>query len=65
MKGEVDGLCGLLDENPSNDKQMPNGELAKTSIEFGNSWGSSLECETKVCPVHLQKEAYEMCKAVR
>ncbi|CAH1404838.1 unnamed protein product [Nezara viridula] len=64
-KGEVDGLCGLLDDNPSNDKQKPNGDIAKTSIDFGNSWGDSAECETKVCPVHLQKEAFEMCKAIR
>ncbi|XP_073969601.1 hemolectin isoform X3 [Rhodnius prolixus] len=63
-QGKVDGLCGFFDNNMANDKTKENGQLAKTTVEFGDSWMQpGAFCETVVCPTNVQKEAWKMCKA--
>ncbi|VVC41699.1 Hypothetical protein CINCED_3A025143 [Cinara cedri] len=64
--GRVDGLCGFFDNNPKNDKLKQDGLIAKTTPEFGNSWAASnTQCEAKICPMHIQKEALEACNVFR
>ncbi|XP_050428341.1 hemocytin-like [Adelges cooleyi] len=64
--GRVDGLCGFFDNNPKNDKLKRDGDIASTTSEFGHSWAdSNLQCEAKICPVHVQKEAIKACDAFR
>ncbi|BES96307.1 Hypothetical protein NTJ_09116 [Nesidiocoris tenuis] len=64
-RGHVDGLCGHFDGQPDNDRRKPNGELARSTSEFGDSWGNNTECETLACPLHVQKAAHETCKAFK
>ncbi|KAK9502170.1 hypothetical protein O3M35_012753 [Rhynocoris fuscipes] len=62
-QGKVDGLCGLFDNNIGNDKTKPDRELAKTTVEFGDSWKETgAICETVVCPTQIQKDAWKLCK---
>lgn len=64
--GRVDGLCGFFDNNPTNDKLKRDGVIATTTPEFGNSWAdSNIQCEAKICPLHIQKEALEACNVFR
>lgn len=65
----VDGLCGYFNGFPEDDKRLPDGEPAKSSMEFGDSWKmrdrSLEECEPHVCPKQIQEQAWEMCNSVR
>lgn len=64
--GRVDGLCGFFDNNPANDKLKRDGVIATTTPEFGNSWAdSNVQCEAKICPLHIQKAALEACNVFR
>ncbi|XP_068082174.1 hemocytin [Anabrus simplex] len=67
LSGKVDGLCGFYNGHSHDDKLMSNGELARTTKEFGDSWSNSEtpDCKVYHCPVDLQKKAYEMCSLVR
>nr|CAD7397465.1 unnamed protein product [Timema cristinae] len=68
LSGHVDGLCGFFNGRAGDDKQKPDGSNARTSVNFGNSWGSSQMpevCEAVTCPVHIQNKALEMCSKVR
>ncbi|RZC42307.1 hemocytin, partial [Asbolus verrucosus] len=64
LTNQVDGLCGYFNGKPEDDKRKPNGTLARTTVEFGDSWlaDTSEVCETKTCPLHLQNKALEICK---
>nr|XP_023019258.1 hemocytin-like [Leptinotarsa decemlineata] len=66
---KVDGLCGYFNDQPEDDKRKPDGSIARTSVEFGDSWALSDDqpdiCEARVCPIHLQNKAWEMCNKVK
>lgn len=66
--GHVDGLCGAFDGDISNDRQLPNGRLAKSITEFGVGWGKPglpLDaCETKVIPPEKQKRVWDLCNVI-
>lgn len=66
LTGHVDGLCGYFDGYPENDKQTPNGEIAKNTVHFGSSWviEGTPECEPQVCPRLVQEVALKLCNAV-
>ncbi|XP_077996404.1 alpha-tectorin-like [Glandiceps talaboti] len=64
------GLCGTLDDNPFNDLMTPQGRIAATVTEFGNSWVyNKPECQSDVIDVNpcdsvtsdLNRTAHEMC----
>ncbi|RZF42331.1 hypothetical protein LSTR_LSTR016166 [Laodelphax striatellus] len=65
LVGNVNGLCGLYDGDKENDRQKPDRTFAHSTIEFGDSWGNSESCETKVCPIEIQNKAWEMCMNVK
>lgn len=50
LSGHVDGLCGYFDGHTANDKQLPDGQQARRTIDFGNGWAvdDSPECELQV-----------------
>lgn len=67
---QVDGLCGFFNNEKIDDKRMPNGKLAASTVEFGDSWsvgqGSKPDdCEPHVCPKALQDVAWTMCNLVK
>lgn len=65
----VDGLCGYFNDMPQDDKRLPNGDQAASTMDFGDSWKmpdrSLEECEPHVCPKAIQDQAWEMCNSVR
>lgn len=65
----VDGLCGYFNNDKKDDKRMPSGQLAQSTLEFGNSWNlkdvPEENCKPHACPKHLQDIAFEMCNSVR
>ncbi|KAJ8974052.1 hypothetical protein NQ317_002298, partial [Molorchus minor] len=69
LSGKVDGLCGFFNDRPEDDKRKPNGNPARTSVEFGDSWALASDqpqiCEAKACPIHIQNKAWEMCNRVK
>nr|XP_006815683.1 PREDICTED: zonadhesin-like [Saccoglossus kowalevskii] len=43
-ENNIGGMCGNCDGNPDNDYFSPDGSLAKSSKEYGNSWKTSISC---------------------
>ncbi|XP_043601962.1 hemocytin isoform X2 [Bombus pyrosoma] len=64
---QVDGLCGYFDGYSMNDKELPDGSQARSTVEFGNSWAMEgvPECDPQVCPHDLQAESWEICNIVK
>ncbi|XP_050302983.1 hemocytin [Anthonomus grandis grandis] len=69
LSNKVDGLCGFFDNISEDDKRKPDGTLARTTADFGDSWALDKEqpawCEAKACPIHIQNQAWEMCNKVK
>ncbi|XP_026667953.1 hemocytin isoform X2 [Ceratina calcarata] len=64
---QVDGLCGYFDGHSMNDRQLPDGNQAHSTVEFGNSWAMEgvPECDPQICPYDLQTESWKICNAVK
>ena len=43
MKGQVCGLCGNFDDDPSNDFMLLTGEIVKSYADFANAWADPTE----------------------
>ncbi|KAK2820377.1 hypothetical protein Q5P01_023336 [Channa striata] len=41
LENRVTGMCGNFNNDPADDKVLPNGTLAQNDNEFGHSWKSS------------------------
>lgn len=65
----VDGLCGYFNRNPADDKRLPSGEAALSTIDFGDGWfvdrTAEKYCEPHACPKDIQDHAWEMCNSVK
>lgn len=65
---QVDGLCGFFNGNPKDDKHLPNGQDAQSTVEFGDAWYvdriSKDNCQPHACPRDIQEEAIKICNAV-
>lgn len=67
---KVDGLCGYFNGNSGDDKRLPSGESAESTVDFGDGWFADAEterlhCEPHACPKDMQDKAWEMCNTVR
>ncbi|KAF5285691.1 hypothetical protein FQR65_LT13076 [Abscondita terminalis] len=68
LMGTVDGLCGFFNDYDKDDKRMPEGSVAKTTEEFGDSWaedGGSAICEIKACSEELQTKSWQICSLAK
>ncbi|KAG8238940.1 hypothetical protein J437_LFUL000778, partial [Ladona fulva] len=63
----VSGLCGYYSNDKNDDRQMPDGAIARTNKEFGDSWAIEgyETCEPKVCEVELQNKAWKICELAK
>lgn len=66
-KGHLNGLCGLYNGHPQDDKTLPDGKISKTTVDFGDSWVNpgAKECVETVCPMEKQNVALEICSSLR
>ncbi|XP_043259225.1 hemocytin isoform X1 [Colletes gigas] len=64
---QIDGLCGYFDGYSMNDRQLPDGNQARTTVEFGNSWAMEgvPECDSQACPYDLQTESWKICNMAK
>lgn len=66
---KVDGLCGFFNENPVDDKRMPNGTNVLSTADFGDSWlndGATIaHCTPHVCSQEIQDVAWKMCESIK
>ncbi|XP_031828807.2 hemolectin [Nomia melanderi] len=64
---QVDGLCGYFDGYMQNDKQLPTGNQARSTTEFGDSWAMEgvPECDPQICPYDVQAESLKICNTVK
>jgi von Willebrand factor len=65
---KVDGLCGFYSHDKGDDKRTPAGQLAASTVEFGDSWSVGQmtdSCEPHVCPKALQDVAWAMCNVAK
>ncbi|XP_019614795.1 PREDICTED: IgGFc-binding protein-like [Branchiostoma belcheri] len=46
-KGKLSGMCGNYNGRPNDDNLMPTGQVASTSLLFGNSW---IAPDDRTCP---------------
>ncbi|KAK6627245.1 hypothetical protein RUM44_009722 [Polyplax serrata] len=67
LRGHLNGLCGLYNGNPQDDKTLPQGKLSKTTADFGNSWFNvgAKACLEPVCSLDKQNIALEICSTLR
>lgn len=65
----VDGLCGYFNNNPNDDKRLPNGEQTLSTIDFGDAWlldkDSKQKCEPQACSQEWQETALQMCNKAK
>lgn len=65
---KVDGLCGYFNGISSDDKRLPSGEKALSTVDFGDGWFVSQDkqhyCEPRACPKELQDQAWTMCNTI-
>lgn len=62
----IDGLCGYYNLKSYDDQRTPEGALAKSTKEFGDSWSiEDSECAPIKCPVSFQTAAWDKCSFLR
>lgn len=63
---QIDGLCGYYNLKPYDDQRTPEGNLAKSTNEFGDSWSiEDGECAPPKCSVTFQTAAWDKCAFLR
>ncbi|KAK8736435.1 hypothetical protein OTU49_005001, partial [Cherax quadricarinatus] len=67
LLNKVDGLCGFYTGDSSDDKTKPDGKLATTIKEYGQSWSlDDKECEEKPkCTSETTVKALDLCNTVQ
>uniref|UniRef100_T1JAC2 Hemocytin n=1 Tax=Strigamia maritima TaxID=126957 RepID=T1JAC2_STRMM len=66
LSNKINGLCGLYNDNPSDDFETPSGTIASGSENFGNSWaiGPLERCQPEVCQASIKIQAVEICNNI-
>eukprot|EP00095_Tigriopus_kingsejongensis_P005171 maker-scaffold237_size242172-snap-gene-1.26 protein:Tk05171 transcript:maker-scaffold237_size242172-snap-gene-1.26-mRNA-1 annotation:"Hemocytin" len=70
LLGRLEGLCGFFNDDVSDDKQSPSGELIDSSEKFGTSWqvpGSETcrkEAAQDSCPEEFRSHALRACQMI-
>lgn len=66
---KVDGLCGYMNQDPTDDKRTPNGTNVMSSVDFGDSWlngdAKIAHCTPHVCSQETQEIAWKMCESIK
>lgn len=67
LQNRVDGLCGFYTGYDHDDKTKPDGKLAATMKDYGQSWAlDDQPCEEKPkCSVTQSAESFRLCEAIR
>nr|XP_045582100.1 uncharacterized protein LOC123745535 [Procambarus clarkii] len=67
LVNKVDGLCGFYTGDSNDDKTKPDGKLATSIKEYGQSWNlANEECEEKPkCTSEITVKAFELCNTIQ
>lgn len=67
MMEKLLGLCGLYNGIITDDKKKPDGKIATTSKEFGDSWKINSEkyCLPSYCPIEIKEKVLKACNRLR
>lgn len=68
-KSAMDGLCGYYNDYANDDKRLPNGTIAMSTFDFGNSWlrdqRSANKCLPNACSAIQQEQAWSLCNTIK
>ena len=66
---QIDGLCGLYNNDISDDKQKPDGSISSSTLDFGDSWylneNDTVVCTTQTCSKTWEATASKICNLAK
>lgn len=69
MYEKVDGLCGFYNLDARDDQRTPDGDIAPSTVQFGDSWSIdpnlATSCKPISCGMDDQTAAWNKCSFLK